>query len=85
MTRRGPRKRVDDRYWIGRRDSARDFHSAARVAMDVARSSDNCAPAVSNMVNAAIAYADAIAASKLGVVNQQDHQAAPRLRLRALG
>lgn len=41
--------------------------------------------AVTLMVAAAIAYGDAITAKARGVVNQQDHQAAPRLLRELLG
>ena len=37
------------------------------------------------MVAAAIAYADAVTAQTKGIVNKQDHQAAPRLLRDALG
>ncbi len=41
--------------------------------------------AITLMVTAAIAYADAITAKLKGVVNKQDHQAASRLLREALG
>lgn len=41
--------------------------------------------AITLMVTAVIAYADAITAKLKGVVNKQDHQAASRLLRKALG
>ena len=63
---------------------AREFHESARSLVTLAQSKSYNA-AVTLMVTAAIAYSDAITAKARGVVNQQDHQAAPRLLREVLG
>ncbi|MBK1670591.1 hypothetical protein CKO28_21455 [Rhodovibrio sodomensis] len=40
---------------------------------------------VSNVVTAAIAYADAITAKRIGLINQQDHRGIVKLLRQALG
>jgi hypothetical protein len=79
VTRAAPRKRVDAGFSTGRLRNARDFRKAAEEALVLAEDGQNAAPIVSNIVNAAIAYGDAITARLGGVVNAQDHQAAPHL------
>jgi len=79
MTRAAPRRKVDATFSAGRLRSARDFQKAADDALTLAEEDQNAAPIVSNIVNAAIAYGDAITAKVGGVVNSQDHQAAPHL------
>lgn len=85
MTRAGPRKKVDAAFAAGRLRSARDFMQAAQNALTLAEEGQNAAPIVSNMVNAAIAYGDAITARLRGVANAQDHRAAPTLLREVLG
>jgi len=84
MTNQGPRKAVDATHDAARRLQAREFHESARslVTLGQNRSYNG---AISLMVAAAIAYADAVTAQARGVVNKQDHQAAPRLLREVLG
>ena len=84
MTNLGPRKPVDVAHATARRLQAREFHESARslVTLGQNRSYNG---AITLMVAAAIAYADAVTAQTKGIVNKQDHQAAPRLLRDALG
>lgn len=84
MTGQGPRKSVGDDHWKGRLNQAREFRESARALVTLeAGSSYNSA--ITLMVSCAIAYADAITAKRKGVVNTQDHAAAPRLLREVLG
>jgi hypothetical protein len=84
MTGQGPRKSVDDDHWQGRLNQAREFRESARslVTLEASRTYN---PAITLMVASAIAYADAITARRKGVINKQDHTAAPRLLREVLG
>ena len=84
MTGQGPRKPVGDEHWKGRLNQARAFRESARslVTLEASRTYN---PAIALMVACAIAYADAITAKRKGVVNTQDHAAAPRLLREVLG
>ena len=84
MTKKGPRKVAADGEWSGRRTQAREFHESARSLVTLAESKSYNG-AITLMVAAAIGYADAITARHKGVVNKQDHQAAPRLLREVLG
>jgi len=84
MTKKGPRKVIADSEWSGRRTQAREFHESARSLVTLAESKSYNG-AITLMVAAAIGYADAITARHKGVVNKQDHQAAPRLLREVLG
>ena len=74
MTRTGPRKTVADDFWQGRLSSARSFHKAARTLLTLTDPGQNANPTIAHIVNAAIAYADAITALRARVVNQKDHK-----------
>jgi hypothetical protein len=63
---------------------AREFHASARTLVAL-RESASYNGAVTLMIAAAIAYADALTAKARGVVNQQDHRNAPKLLREALG
>jgi hypothetical protein len=78
MTRIGPRKRVDAMFWQGRLNAASDYRAAAQEALLLAEPRQNCSPIASQVILAAIAYADAITARKAQIVNQQDHTAVAR-------
>ncbi len=84
MTKLGPRKAVDAAHAAARRLQAREFHESARslVTLGQNRSYNG---AITLMVAAAIAYADAVTAQAKGIVNQQDHQSAPKLLRDVLG
>jgi hypothetical protein len=84
MTGQGPRKPVGDAHASGRLRQAREFRESARSLVTL-ESSQSYNPAISLMVACAIAYADALTAKRRGVVNSQDHAAAPRLLREALG
>jgi hypothetical protein len=79
MTRIGPRRTVDSGFWEGRLAQARAYLAAARQAAVVADPSQSANPIVSQIVLSAIAYGDYLTAKRAGVVNRQDHAAAPRL------
>lgn len=84
MTSRGPRRPVGDGHSEGRLHQAREFRESARTLVTLA-SSSTYNPAITLMVDCAIAYADAITAKRKGVVNSQDHASAPRLLREVLG
>ena len=84
MTGKGPRKVVDGGHAQARLLLAREFHESARSLVTLAQAKSYNG-AVTLMVTAAIAYSDAITAKARGVVNQQDHQRAPRLLREVLG
>lgn len=79
MTRNSPRRKVPPEFWGGRLKQGRDFLEAARQAIDFADPGQNANPIVSQIVLSAIAYSDALTAKRAGVVNTQDHAAAPKL------
>jgi hypothetical protein len=84
VTGKGPREAVDGGHAPARLLQAREFHESARSLVTLAPSKSYNG-AVTLMVTAAIAYGDAITAKARGVVNQQDHQSAPRLLREVLG
>ena len=77
MTRNSPRRKVGADFWSGRLRQGRDFLEAARQALELADQGQNANPIVSQIVLSAIAYADCLTARRAGVVNTQDHAAAP--------
>jgi hypothetical protein len=85
MTRTGPARPADEEFVSGRLENARAFRAAAHAAATLAEPGDNANPLVSHIVNAAIAYADALTASYRGRVNQKDHSAARKALRDALG
>jgi len=85
MTRTGPSKKVGSGYATGRLDNARAYLQAARDALELARDSANANPIMSQIANAAIAYADALTAKRKALVNQHDHRGAVKLLRDVLG
>lgn len=85
MTRTGSRRSVPDDFWEGRLASARSFHEAARTLLTLAEPGQDSNPTIAQIVNAAIAYADAVTARRAGAVNQQDHRAVGALLRGAVG
>lgn len=79
MTRQASRKKVAPDFWESRRRAGRDFLKAAKDGLAIAEPGDSGAPVMSNVILAAIAYADALTARRANVVNSEDHNAAPRL------
>jgi len=84
MTSQGPRKPVDAAYSPARLLQAREFHESARSLVALGRSKSYNG-AITLMVAAAVAYGDALTASAKGIVNQRDHQSAPKLLREVLG
>lgn len=74
MSRTGPFKSVPDNFWQGRVRNARDFHAAARTLFELQDAGQNTNPMMVQVVDATIAYADAVTARRGGRINQQDHQ-----------
>lgn len=85
MTRKGTAKPVDGMFAEGRLRMARAYLKAARTEMTVAEPDDVGNPAMSQIVNAAIAFTDALTARYAGRANQQDHAAAVKTLRDALG
>lgn len=84
MTNQGARPGVDAAHSAARLLQAREFHESTRSLVTPGRSKSYNG-AVTLMVMAAIAYADAVAAKAKGVVKKQHHQTAPKLLREALG
>lgn len=84
MTNQGPRKTIDASHATARLLQAREFHESARSLVTLGHSTSYNG-AITLMIMAAIAYADAMTARTKGIVNKQDHQSAPRLLREALG
>jgi hypothetical protein len=85
VTRTGSAKKVDGAYARGRLANARSYLQAARDGFAFAYDGANLNPVMSLVISAAIAYTDALTASRKSVVNQQDHSAAVKLLRDALG
>lgn len=85
MTRTGPSKPAGEKFWSGRLDNARAFLEAAKEACILAQLGDNANPILSHIVNAAIAYTDALTSKYRGRVNRKDHNAAIKALRDALG
>jgi len=79
MTRTGPAKPVDRIFAAGRLANARSYLQAARDGFALTGEGSNTNPVLSQIINAAVAYTDALTASRKSVVNQQDHGAAVKL------
>ena len=84
MTRKGSSKIVDAAFGDGRLRVARSYLKAARDELTLAEVEDIGNPSMSQIVNAAIAFADALTA-RHGRVNRQDHAAAVKTLRDALG
>jgi hypothetical protein len=78
MTRKGTTKSADRQFGGGRHDLAKAYVEAARLAVEAVSDNQVANPAVSLIVHAAIAYADALTAKAAGFVNTQDHTAATK-------
>jgi hypothetical protein len=85
VTRTGSGKRVDSEFSRGRLENARAYLKAAEDLLASAAEDANANPAMSQIVNSAIAYADALIALKLAVKNQKDHRAVVKLLRDAFG
>ena len=85
MIRRAPAKSVATDHWKGRRDNARAFHEAARTQLMLLRPASNANPVISLTASAAMGYADALTAKRIGVVNQEQHDQIVSTLRRAVG
>ncbi|MGB8842638.1 MAG: hypothetical protein WCC64_16385 [Aliidongia sp.] len=85
MTRKGNTKAADAAFGDARLRMAKAFLKAARDGLLLADEEDYGNPVISNIVNAAIAFTDAVTARFAGEVNQTDHAAAPQILRHALG
>jgi len=85
MTRKGRTKRIPPSFAEGRLRLARAYLKAARTEAAVADAGDIGNPIMSQIVNAAIAFTDALTAKYAGRTNQQDHSAAVKALRDALG
>jgi hypothetical protein len=85
LTRKGMTKAVDTAFGDARLRMARAFLKASRDGLLLADDGDYGNPVISNIVNAAIAFTDALTARFAGEVNQKDHASAPQVLRDALG
>ena len=85
MTKGGRAKKVPSDEWRGRLANARAFLQAAGELLTLAEEGSNGNPIMSQAINAAIAYADALTIRFAGVHNTGAHQDAPRALRQALG
>ncbi|MDB5856214.1 MAG: hypothetical protein JWR22_4255 [Herminiimonas sp.] len=85
MVRTSTKKKVNTDFWRGRHSAAQSYRKFAEDGFQLADKGDNLNPVVSQIVLAAIAYADTLTAKRHQVVNQQDHQAAPSLLREVMG
>lgn len=85
MIRKGPTKPVDRSFGHARLKLARAFLKAALDGAALATEGDVGNPIISQVVNAAIAYTDAMTAKFGAGINTQDHGAAPKQLRAALG
>jgi hypothetical protein len=81
MTRASSKKSVEPEYWMGRLSVARAYKRAAEEAMVLAEPGTDANPIISQIVLAAIAYADCVTVKRANVINQQDHMAAIKLSI----
>ncbi len=85
MVKSGPGRPVDTGEWEGRLRNARDFKRDAEELIDLRADDENANGVITLIVNAAIAYADALTGKYGSFVNQQDHKAVSTGLTRALG
>lgn len=85
MTRKGAAKPVAAAFGGGRLTMARAYLKAARNEVLLADPGDIANPAMSQIVNAAIAFTDALTTAYAGRANQRDHSDAVKALRDALG
>ncbi|WP_081486336.1 hypothetical protein [Nitrospirillum viridazoti] len=85
MTRQGSSKAVPPEYAEGRLKAARAFLKSAQTGFTLFDEGDVGNPIMSQIINAAIAYGDALTAISTGKVNQQDHAGIVRTLRAAFG
>ena len=85
MTRSGSSKPSDAHHGANRLVIARGFLEAAQVQVDSAKAGTLGNPIAASVVNAAIAYTDALTATFASKINQNDHSAVVKTLRDALG
>lgn len=85
MTRKGTTKAVEKGFGDGRLRIARSYLKAARIEIAMSETGDIGNPAMSQIVNAAIAYADALTSRFARKINRADHAAVVKTLRDALG
>jgi len=85
VTRNGPSKPSDARHGANRLVIARGFLEAAQLQVDSAKVGTMGNPIAATVVNAAIAYTDALTATFANKINQNDHAAVVKTLRDALG
>lgn len=85
MNRKTPSRQVESSDAEARLRIARAYLKSARDGMDLAEKGDVANPIMSDVVLAAIGFADALTAGAMGRVNKQDHRAVVELLSAALG
>jgi hypothetical protein len=85
VVRQGPSKPAGPGDWEGRLRNARDFKRDAEELHALRNDDENASGVITLIVNAAIAYADALTGKSAGFVNQQDHKTVCSAVERALG
>jgi hypothetical protein len=78
-------KSVDAQFGKNRLIIGREYHTAANALVDEKAAGKIGNPVASAIVNAAIAYTDALTATFGSTVNQQDHQAAVKTLRSVMG
>ena len=85
MASNGPVRRVARAEWKGRLDNARAFLTAADDLMELVESGRSCNPIITQCVDAAIGYGDAVTIRFGGIVNTVDHHSLGVTLRRAIG
>ncbi|CAN7218557.1 hypothetical protein LJR245_000742 [Rhizobium leguminosarum] len=85
MTRSGPSKPSDARHGANRLIIARGFLESAELQIGSAQAGTLGNPIAATVVNAAIAYTDALTATFANKINQNDHAAVIKTLRDALG
>ncbi|WP_246799072.1 hypothetical protein [Rhizobium leguminosarum] len=85
MTRSGPSKPSDARHGANRLIIARGFLESAKLQIGSAQAGTLGNPIAATVVNAAIAYTDALTATFANKINQNDHAAVIKTLRDALG
>ena len=85
MARKGPVRRVPRTEWKGRLENARAFLKAADDLMALVEAGRSCNPIITQCVDTAIGYGDAISIRFGGIVNAVDHHALGSTLRRAIG
>jgi hypothetical protein len=85
VSRQGPAKAAAKGDWEGRLRNARDFKRDAEELFELRADEENANGVIILIVNAAIAYADALTGKYGGYFNQSDHKGVSPAVERALG